>query len=316
MQTRGDILNANRHELIQTAISNFSTPEVVYNTQHTTLTQTCTLHYLGAIRVKARWYTNIQLTNLPTHFHVPIFTRQYVTEFIHAKGGKLSEALRMKLPVRPAGDERRKMRNDTTTIIVTGRGDVNPSFFGRQLAQDNPAVIASLERGEFFILQAADSLTLSSIAILMLPLLLNLIPVSFIADVKRGTMFVYILLSDVLTCLPLLVKGAELISISSLRHRNIVTRVSSTVNGSVSESAAAELFGAECRAKREFWGIGVAFVTIAVGFMVGGIVAEFVARIYWRRVRKRAFMTLLETGIGASGFKMGEYANKRNDVWD
>lgn len=301
MQVRGDVMHKHRHALAQTAIDNFTHPVVLYNFKHKTLTQACTLHYIGALRVGAKWYTNVGLTSLPTHFHAKFNSRQYITEFIRSEDGKLGDALRMKVAVRPVRNEAREKRNDTTTILITGRRDVNPSFLGELPPYENPAIIASYARGEFYILQAADALTPSSIAILFLPLLLNLVPVSLIAHVKRSAMLGYILISDVLTCIPLLIKGAELISISTLRHRSVVTRLSASVNSSVSRSAVAESFGAECAAKEGFRSVGVVFVVIAMIVMVGGIAAEFFARRYAVDVRRRTFCkTGLEMGIGAN----------------
>lgn len=283
LQMRGDTVFNNIDAIQQQVIGNFSNPDFVYAFTYRTVTQTCILHSVGAIRVDEKWYTNTQITNLPRHHSPRLFSRQYITEFIRTENGVLTDPLRVSIPVRNEDGEERIVRDDTTTYITSVRGEGNPAFVGRLYPAENPAVLEALDSAGFYVQQAKDALAPSNAAILVLPLGLNLVPIALLADVDTITMLFYALLSDILTVIPLFIKGVELILISRQRHFSATTRITSPVNASASRSAVSEVWTAECRAKDDFLRPGVLFVVLAMVFMVGGIAAEVVARRYWRR---------------------------------
>lgn len=101
-------------------------------------------------------------------------------------------------------------------------------------------------------------------------------------------MLLYTLFSDILTVIPLAIKGAELVYIGGLRHRTIAVRMTSAMNGTLSNSAGASLWAAECRATKRVRPLGFAFLTIALVFLTLGVWLEFWARQYVKmRERKR-----------------------------
>ena len=276
---RGEIIRRNIRAVADAAIGNFSRPDVVHDFPYRTATSSCRLQLVAGTRVERDWFVLIQITNVPIRHHAPDYGRQYLEELVRTHvNGTLSWPLRMKL--RQIGNGKLGMwHNDTTTSINNRRWTANAGFLGRTPVRQNPAIERALERAEGDARRATDTKTASNTAILLLPLLLNFVPVSFFARVTAVAMLIYMLLSDVLTVLPLLIKGVEMIWISRQRHYAVVTTISSGVVGK-SPSSAGEIFAAECRAMDDVLVVGWVFVAVALVFMVGGVALELLAGNY------------------------------------
>lgn len=286
LQARGDLITKNILGLAQSAMGNYSAPAFIYNFPYSTTSKTCVLHVAGGIRVDEDWYIRTQLTDVPIFAHVPKFGRQYLAELIRiGRNGSLGWPLVQGWCDEGVNNGPRRWRNDSTTITNNRRGHANPAFLHRILPKDNPAIHEALQKSEYSIRQATDTLFPSNVAILVLPLALNLMPLALITDVNTFTMLMYALLSDVLTALPLMIKGIELINVGTKRHYSVFTRMSSSSDGTYSRSSRCEVWSAECHSKRNVAVAGKFFIAVAIIFIVGGLCAEVAAHRYRSRGR-------------------------------
>lgn len=171
-------------------------------------------------------------------------------------------------------------RSDASTLLVFHHGPAKPDFFKNTFLEDNVAVIRALDKSRHYSEQVSDALSPSSISILVLPLFLNTLPIALFADVSARTMLMYAILSDVLTTIPLFIKGVELITIGSRSRIAAITRISSGFNGTLADVAAAEVYVASCRSKQSVLPKGIGFVGISLAFLILGLAAEVLAREY------------------------------------
>lgn len=286
LYSTGKILDAHRRSIANSAIDNFTNPDFPWNYELETPSQKCTLNPALAYRIGDTWVMGFQFTNEARTAQLPNFGRQTLNEFPYLLDGKLAGPFPMCLPVRPKNGTVQVIRNDSTTMLASFRGTRNPSFIARLFIEDNPAVLRAIDQTDLFVQQAEDALTPSNIAILVLPLVLNLIPIALLANVDTLSMLLYTVMSDVLTVIPLGIKGLELVIIGLQRQRSVFVRMTGEVNGSRPEIVAAELHAAECRAHDDVLPAGIAFLVLSLIFLVGGVAAEFIARAYTAKKRK------------------------------
>eukprot|EP00171_Calliarthron_tuberculosum_P014934 IDg14934t1 len=145
---------------------------------------TCKMRHVAAFRVRGKW------------------------------GGWQGQQVRQPtLNVNATGGEGPRER--ATTAMSTWGGMPAASIFLEVASlEENPAIRAALFSGERWRQQAIDSVTASNIAIMVLSLLLALVPIALFADVSAIVAFAYALVTDVGSCLPLAIKGIELIQLS------------------------------------------------------------------------------------------------------
>lgn len=251
----------------------------------------CYLTHIGAIRLNSLWYLSLGISNFPPFYHLPLYNRQYLTEFIHIDPtDRNTHAANQTMAVFNASSTKGPVYKNASTIFVRLRGDISPSSFVSIYPEHNPAIQESMDKASHNIQQVIDALSPSVLSLLFLPVTLTLIPISLISQVDSGMMLVYMLMSDVLTVVPLATKGFELIHISLMRHRTIATRVTTSLTGKKGAGAAAELWTAECQAEDHVLPCGIAFVLIALVFMVGGVVLELWAKSFVaRRIKERKY---------------------------
>lgn len=283
-----NITKSYANEIAINSGSNFTDPDAIFNWPYNTATQDCHLNVLGGYRIGPNWYLNIGITNERQEKHLEDFGRMFLAEGI----GQDGSIAHMKLYKRPEDDDDSQAHElilNATTVIVSHRDTADPGVFKFTPLSENLAVRSALDKADFYSQQVSDAISPSSIAILVLPLFLNLVPIALIADVSTRSTFVYALLSDVLTVIPLTIKGIELISIGTSRFLGAVVRISSSASRSPSPAAAAEMYVAKCHPKKNVVTIGISFLTTSLIFLVIGLVAEVIARRIAARRKKRFF---------------------------
>lgn len=114
-------------------------------------------------------------------------------------------------------------------------------------------------------------MSMSSVASLVLSLSLNLVPIALLANVSTRNVSIYTLMSDVVTVIPLGIKGIEPISMGQQSHRCVVIRFTTASSGELSESPAMVMYTADCGAHDDILPAGIAF-------LVMGIALEFLAK--------------------------------------
>lgn len=293
MRIRGQTLDGLAKNISDHVLGNWTDPHVVYDTRYNKLSQQCTLHNVGAVRVNGSWHIITSITNTAKEQQLPNFQRQFLIEFQRVgEGGKFVKPLVMRLPERPKDGKERITFENVTTSLSSWRGTAGSSFFIGTFPEDNLAVLDALDATDLHVQQAEDAMTPSSIAILVLPLFLNLVPISLLTEVSTIFTLVYVLFSDILTVVPLMIKGGELIHIGQIRERATVLRFSSSLDGSLSETAASELWAAECRANENVRVTGIVFLALGATCMIIGITFEVISRSYvkQRKARRRIYL--------------------------
>lgn len=281
IRNRAQALNSFAQDITDVVLGNWTNGFAIYEQPYGRLAQQCILNNIGAVRVNGKWHIITTFTNAPKEQTLRDFQRQYLMEYITiGEDGNLARPLQMRLPERPEEGEERVTFDNATTLLSSWGGKPTTSFFGILEIEDNLAIIDALDATDPYVQQAEDAVAPSNISILVLPLLLNLVPISLLAEVSSVFMFIYVLLSDVLTVIPLAIKGGELLFIGRKKERAVVLRLSGSLNGTLSETAAAELWAAECGANDNVEVVGIIFLTLSLTFLVIGIVAEFVSRVY------------------------------------
>ena len=294
---RGREIKKRIREVSLRLIDNFTQPEVPFNFTYSTVSAQCTLTPVCVYRVGEFWHQGIGIHSHGRDEHVPDGVRNSILEYFRVVDGKLGDNLMLRLPKYDDGNVERIILDNTTTMIQTWSRTPNPSCNRLIPIEDNPAIIRALDDLDHSAQQVEDAVTSSNLAILLLPLGLNIVPVALFADVGRRMMLVYTLMSDVLTVIPLGIKGVELLIISSRRFRSVVTRITSGAIGNVRDTGAAggEVWAAECRVRDEVRRAGIALVVTAAVFLVIGIGAEFAAKSYTDRRRTRGKRLLFES---------------------
>lgn len=260
--------------------------------------QRCKYNHAGFIRRGLFWYIAETLTNSPQDVVKQDGRRELLHEYVRM--GRKDEPAGDPLEVFARqldtfGEDPGDYVRGTTTVREFDKGSVTASTFGRELPRENLAVIEALRSGEHQTQQASDATTPSNIAIMAFPLVMNAVPVALIADVNTIGMLTYTLLTDVLTAVPLAIKGVEVLDIGRRVNRAVVVRVT---GGNLPEpgeefnaanepiTKAAEVWVAQCRATGSLRAQGITLLVVALAFMVGGIIAEVWARDYVKKRKK------------------------------
>lgn len=290
---RADALYRHRFNLSNEILGNWSHPDVGRAANYSLASKSCSIYQVGGVRLREKWYIFNSVTNDLGFLHLPLFRRQYLTEVMHvAENGSLADPLRVKVDKRPEnGSGRHKPIYNTTTYLFSGDGTVHLGTFNDVHPADVPALQSASNKADFWVQQAQDALAPSSLAILILPLFLNIVPIASIAQVKTSVLLLYTIMSDVVTVIPLGIKGIELIYIGRQRHIDSTIIVTSALDGIKTQTATMQMWTAECRANANVHTLGVVFLVLAIVFLFIGIALEFFAQAWMKKrlLRRQMF---------------------------
>ncbi|PXF43125.1 hypothetical protein BWQ96_07159 [Gracilariopsis chorda] len=260
-----EALERNAYRIMLDAVGNWTHATSGRLTTFEWTSQACELTNYGAVRLHGKWWPSVGITNKPPYQHLPDGQRIVIAEAHRLENATVVPAL-MTLPINPGTGTVHNVTDRATTIITIWGGASDPSSaYLPGTAERNVALLAARQKGEHFAQQMEDVLLPSNIAILAFPLALNLVPVALITDCDQWSAVLYILFSDVLTALPMLIKGIELVTIGKARFVQVVTRMGDTLDQA---TISAEMTVAVCRMRQDAGTIGVVFICIACAAMV------------------------------------------------
>ncbi len=244
---------------------------------------TCTVHHYAAFRnLNGVWGINTGITNDLIHLYLEDWHRQYLVEILYVDKKKkkirpVPMMLRMppKVPYVKDAPLNTTWRKSSTVIITWGGVPTSSLFTPLFNAANNPAVVAAIAKGEHTRQQVEDATTPAGLAILIAPLFFTAIPVAFIAEIETVGILVYTIATDVLTVLPLLIKGIELISYGAIKKEAVRTWVYGGLTSS--EAAALETWYCSCEANDRVVILGRVFIVMAFVFMAVGVGLEIIA---------------------------------------
>lgn len=270
--------------------SNWTNPSRAREFVHEVRSQICNYDYTAFVKLDGKWFLAERITNEQRNVVLDVGKRNFLYEYI--RPGDQPHPMELR------NFQTDVVQEDASTVLGLFMGIVTGSAFSVIFPTDNLAVEDAIHLGEHQTQQADDATTPSNIAILAFPLVMNVVPVALIADVNTFGMLVYTILTDILTAVPLAIKGVEVLLVGRRYNDAAVTRITGA-NADPDPSdrtvKAAEVWVAECHAKGSLTAKGVILLLVAVAFMVGGVIAEFWAR---RWVIRRNAQKLLATAMG------------------
>ena len=270
---------------------NFSNPTTFLRFNYKTTLDTCTLWHYTAFRYNGTWGLNTPITNDNLTRTLPDWHRHYFVEVLRLTSDNRIQPIPMTLRVRPNKAWKKDTPFNTnwtkgaTTHMATWGGIPASSLFESTLfLANNPAIAASMRNVSATIDQIEDATTASGMAILIMPIFLTAVPVAIFGEIDSKALLLYTIATDILTVLPLGIKGIELLGYSTASHEAARTYVYGGLNDV--EPAALETWYARCNATDHVKILGKLFISLAVLFMIIGIAVELVAkRIFEKRRR-------------------------------
>ncbi len=245
-------------------------PFTHYAFNYSSALQTCEIRHVAAFRARGVWAVLGSLTSHPTNRRRIDRGRHYLEEYLTNKNGSVGN---LQLAVNNSD----LVRVNATTTQSTWGGVPAASIFLEVIKlENNPAIEAAMRTGSRFLEQAEDSKTAANIAIMILSCSLALVPIALFADVGTITALVYTIVTDIVSCLPLAIKGIELIQLSA----TTIAESSTLVYGLDSELdlGVAEVWVAKCTTRMMLRRLGIGFLAVALATMVVGLVLEIYCR--------------------------------------
>lgn len=297
-RNRSKAVFLNRARIAKIVLGNWSDPDALYDDEYIESSMICKVNNIGAARIGTKWYLRTLITNRPAYEHVPLFERMILYEYLRIDASNpndLDDSLRVPLTVRPPDGidlDPHVVENRTTTILEAKSGSHSSTSSYRPMYYEIiPAVKASLELAEQSKQQVNDALLLSSVSILVLPLLLTLVPIAALTSIEHTSSkatFVYMMVTNVFTVIPLIIKGVELIVIGKQRHTAAAVRITAAIDGTLAPSSLAELWTAQCHMDSSAMRAGIVFVVVGIVFFLLGIALELLVKAYHVNQMRRA----------------------------
>lgn len=259
--------------------------------------QRCLVDSASAYYRDNAWYIRSAVTNHPLQQHLADFRRHLLIEYVpvppsivaNNSGTADGSALRanntdssMKTIHIRLSDGRLEMAT-ALLLMWQGRGYTGTMPDDDDFSDPIAPVTQAFKENLVHIDQASDSITLSNIAILALPMVMTLIPLAFIADVTALGMLLYVMFTDVLSTIPFLVKGIELILWSSPSNEIVVS-----FHAGDDSLRLVEVWAVQCRGQVLFRNAGVVFVIVSIAALIMGIALEVWAKVRMSALQKKA----------------------------
>lgn len=247
--------------------------EMVYEGNIRLGRQTCSMEALRAYRKNSQWYIQATMTNHRQTRFMPDGERHTIREWV-------PQSYNTSLQMVQHNFYNSSHLELSTTILATWAGFatvLTPLSFD-DASISHWTISQAYSRNEVSVDLASDSITASNIAILALPMAMTIIPAAVLTDLNTVGLISYVVLTDLISAIPFLVKGIELIQSSAPRS----PAVSASYGGN-EEFGEMLVFAVECTGNSQFRSKGIAFVIAAVTAMVIGVVLEIWSHFHMTR---------------------------------
>lgn len=242
----------------------------------------CRLARALGYRFRNRWTATAVFSNHSAESVVR--NRGTFREVISMDDANVTRAVPFSKPTYTGNTRTKTARESGTALLREMSGSVPPShfhpydqkhFFPQKLDR-TACILKSLDDGNLEREMVEDSDTLSYLAILLLPVVLALAPIALFQDASTLATVVYAIVTDVVSVMPLAIKGIELIVYGSRRHYAFSADMHGMASGS--QTVVVEAWAAECGMKPFVREKGIVLLAVAVTAMVFGVWFEFFAR--------------------------------------
>ncbi len=227
--------------------------------------QTRAIRHAAAFRVEGIWAAFGSLTSHPTNSQRTSRGSYYLEEYLTNKNGSVGN---LELSVSNSTQVR---VSATTTQSIWGGRPLLSLFSEMQRYEKNPAIAASMSTGAKSLALAEVWTTPANVAITALPCPLALIPAALIFNVN-WILHLRILGTDIITRLPLAIKGIRMLRLSS----TTIAESSMLVYGldSKLDLGVAEVWVAKCSTKLKLFRFGAALLSVALVAMMASVALE------------------------------------------
>lgn len=233
--------------------------------------QTCSVDNIFAYHVNGVWYLRAGVTNAPITESKPDYQRQFMQEFIPRNG---TSSLQMVFPNIKTG------QLEQATTIVERWGSTGYAIEVESFDDPRSPLALVYQQNLVAVDLASDAITISNVAILALPMVMNLIPLAFLADVHAFGMFIYIIVTDVFSTIPIFIKGVELIRSSQPTQNEAFAFFAGDADLGCMQS-----WVVQCKGEGKFRNVGIVFIVVSLSATVMGVALELWAKryMYWKR---------------------------------
>lgn len=232
--------------------------------------QSCSLEVLRAYWVNDQWYIRAAITNHDQRRFMPDGERHIIREWVPRS---YSTSLQM---VQPNFYNSSSLEL-STTVLSTWSGFAQ-TLVPRANEDPTSTISDAYSQSRVDVELASDSVTVSNIAILALPMAMNVIPVAFITEMNTVGLISYVIITDIFSTIPFLIKGIELIRSSRPR-----APVVSAFYGGNETFGDVRVLAVECTGEMRFRATGIVFVGLAILALVLGFVMEVWAHRFMER---------------------------------
>lgn len=233
----------------------------------------CYLDNVFAYRINEHWYIRTAISNKERTRKMPDWERHVINEWVEDTYNRSLEMIHYRYNDRDTLERSTAMVYILRGIFAAGTGTIT-------LDHHIGALNLARRQTEIAMDQAADAVTKSNIAILALPMVLNFIPLAMFTEQHFFGMFVYVLLTDVLSCIPFLVQGWDLVRLS--RTGKSYMTAFFVGNETLSQL---EIMAANCHGKLEYKVTGTVFICVSSGTILLGVLLEALAYKYRNQMR-------------------------------
>lgn len=228
----------------------------------------CVLTKMLEIRRAGVWSVTALYTNKPANRYVHDGRETFLEAVeIEAKASRFRS-----LPVvtpRCNGTQYKGKRKGTA-VLNTFQESASSSHFTYTSLPDNPGIRAALQRGSHEKELVEDSDTISNDSLVLLPTVLALVPIGLFQDVSLSLNILHIIATDIISVMPLLAKGIELIAYGSRKYYGTVSYYYGGENAT--SLAVAESRSAVCSMRPFVRRKGTVLVCLAAFAIVVGII--------------------------------------------
>lgn len=246
--------------------------------------QRCSLDSAMAYRLRSEWYMRAVVTNFQADAFLPDFQRMYIEEFVRLDSAPIHMVHPLytqpddNLPDRSTDNSSNTVLVNTSTILIQRYGKA--AFASVPMTFDEcPALVEALRLNELAVDQARDAITPSNVAILALPMVMSLLPLSLLAELNTLASLLFIVFTDIFSVLPFLIKGVELLQSGTIQRSDLVA-----YHVGNPEFGIMEVWAAQCSGKGNFRALGILFISISVTVMALGMALEVLA---WLCIKNR-----------------------------
>ena len=238
----------------------------------------CTAYRSIGYRLGGKWGVGIILYKNNFDYNAALWKKILLTEYVSVEDGEVTQ-FKYSLPICSEDLEVTGLKNGTAIIeywasLVDWNHDRNNKIIEEHYGLRN--ALAKSERDKELI---QDSRAASNTAILMLPTILTLVPISIVENIDFKFIIMYSIATDIFSVTPILIKGFELLNFSKKRYYSIT----SLIEGSAArnETGLSQAWPAVCAIKPDIRTDGLVHITIGFSAMSIGFLLEIF--IFWRR---------------------------------